>query len=319
MDVFNVAKAVRPRRTTVRALTVFALLSSSSCIVANAAPVLSGSPATNVVAAHYYAFQPSAIDPGRKITFSIANKPAWAQFDATSGRLAGTPLPANVGTFGNIVISGSDGSATSHLAAFSIVVNPLPNTPPKIAGSPATAVAVGKVYAFQPSATDPNGLSMGFGINNKPSWASFDNRTGRLSGTPAAANVGTYPNIVITAYDGYMKGVLPAFAIVVQAAVSTTAVPPPVTQPTSTGSATVSWLPPTQNCDGSVLANLAGYHIYYGTTPDNLTKTAVIANAGLSRYVISGLAAQTWYFSMTAYNAAGMESPRTGVESIAVQ
>jgi hypothetical protein len=318
MDVFNVAGAVRPRRTAVRALTVFALL-SSSCIVANAAPVLSGSPASTVVAAHYYAFQPGASDAGKKITFSIANKPAWAQFDATSGRLAGTPLPANVGTFGNIVISGSDGSATSHLAPFSIVVKPLPNTPPKIAGSPVTAVAVGKVYGFQPSATDPNGLSIGFGINNKPAWASFDNKTGRLSGTPAAANVGTYPNIVITAYDGYMKGVLPAFSIVVQVAASTTPVPPPVSTPASTGSATVAWIPPTQNSDGTVLANLAGYHIYYGTTPDNLSKTTVVTNAGLTRYVIGGLATQTWYFSMTAYNAAGMESPRTGVESISVQ
>jgi len=318
MDVFNVAEAIRPRRTTVRALSVFALL-SSSCIVANAAPVLSGSPATSVVAAHYYAFQPSAIDPGKRITFSIANKPAWAQFDASSGRLAGTPLPANVGTFSNIVISGSDGSATSHLAAFSIVVKPLPSIPPKISGSPATAAAVGKVYAFQPSAMDPNGLAIGFGINNKPSWATFDNRTGRLSGIPAAASVGTYPNIVITVYDGYMKGVLPAFSVVVQAAASTTTAPPPVTTPTSTGSATVSWIPPTQNSDGTVLTNLAGYRIYYGTTPGNLSKTAVVANAGLTRYVISGLATQTWYFSMTAYNTAGMESPRTAVESIAVQ
>ena len=317
MDVFNVAGAGCSRRTTVRALTAFALL-SSSCIVANAAPVLSGFPATSVVAAHYYAFQPSAVDPGKKVTFSIANKPAWAQFDATSGRLAGTPLPANAGTYGNIVISASDGSATSRLAPFAIVVSPLPNTPPKIAGSPATAIAVGKVYSFQPSATDPNGLSMGFGINNKPAWATFDSKTGRLSGTPAAANVGTYANILITAYDGYMKGVLPAFSIVVQAA-STTASTPPVTTPPSTGSATLSWIPPTQNSDGTVLANLAGYHIYYGTTPDNLSKTLTVANAGLTRYVISGLAAQTWYFSMTAYNAVGMEGPRTGVGSILVQ
>lgn len=318
MDVFNVAGAGRPRRTTVRALTVFAFL-SSACVVAHAAPVISGSPATSVVAAHYYAFQPSAIDPGKKVTFSIANKPAWAQFDATTGRVAGTPLPANVGTFGNIVISASDGSATSRLAPFAIVVKPLPNTPPKVSGSPATTVAVGKVYSFQPSATDPNGLSMGFGINNKPAWASFDGKTGRLSGTPVAANVGTYSNITITVYDGYMKAVLPAFSIVVQKAASTTPIPPPVTTPTSIGSATLSWIPPTQNSDGTVLANLAGYHIYYGTTPDNLSKTLTVANAGLTRYVISGLTAQTWYFSMTAYNAAGMESPRTGVESMLIQ
>jgi hypothetical protein len=324
MHVLKGAKAGRPRHTTLRTLAVLAVL-SSPWIAANAAPVLSGAPATKVVAAHYYAFQPSATDPGKKLTFSILNKPYWAAFDATTGRLAGTPIPAAVGTFSNIVISASDGAATARLAPFSITVQALPNTPPKISGTPAAAIVVGQAYSFQPAASDPNGLRIAFAINSKPAWAAFDANTGRLSGTPSAANVGTYSNIVITAYDGYMKAVLPTFSIVVRAAAASTPTPPtnpPVTVPppvTSTGSATLSWIPPTQNTDGSVLANLSGYHIYFGTNPNSLTQSVTVANAGLTRYVISGLAAQAWYFSMTAYNVAGMESGRTAVETLVVQ
>jgi len=318
MHVFNVAEAVRSRRPALRSLAFFALL-SSSWLAANAAPVLSGSPATSVVAAHYYAFQPGATDSaGKKITFSIANKPSWAVFDITTGRLAGTPfLPSTVGTYANIVISGSDGTSSTHLPPFAITVLPLPSNPPRISGSPVTAVVAGHAYAFQPSATDPNGLTVRFGISGKPAWAAFDTNTGRLSGTPTAANAGTYANIVIAAYDGYMKGVLPAFSIVVQPASS---VLTPVPSPVSTnGSATVSWIPPTVNTDGSVLGNLAGYYIYYGTSPDNLNKSVTLTNAGLTRYVLSGLATQTWYFAMTAYNSLGLESGRTAVEPLAVQ
>lgn len=317
MYVFKVGVAVRSGRPALRALAVCALL-SSSWVVANAAPVLSGSPASSVVAAHYYAFQPGATDSvGKKITFSIANKPAWAVFDTTTGRIAGTPLPSNVGTFSNIVISGSDGTASTHLAAFSITVQPLPNNPPRISGSPATAVVAGHAYAFQPTATDPNGLTMKFGISGKPAWATFDTNTGRLSGTPAAANAGTYANIVIAAYDGYLKGMLPAFTIVVQPASGT---PTPVPVPASTtGTATLSWIPPTVNTDGSVLANLAGYFIYYGASPDNLNHTVTVTNIGLTRYVLSNLTAQTWYFAMSAYNSLGMESGRTAVEPLSVQ
>ena len=36
------------------------------------------------------------------------------------------------------------------------------------------------------------------------------------------------------------------------------------------GSATLSWMPPTENADGSALTDLAGYRIYYGRNPNTL-------------------------------------------------
>jgi Putative Ig domain len=304
------AAAARSRHGFLRALT-FATTLTVPCMAAIAAPAISGTPAASVTAAHYYAFQPSATDPGKKLTFSIVNKPSWAQFDPSTGRLYGTPLPqSNVGTSANIVISASDGSARASLAPFSIKVLPLPKTPPTLAGSPAPTIMTGHSYSFQPKAGDSNGLRLVFAVTNRPSWATFDPATGALSGTAGA--VGTYSNIVITAYDGWSKATLPVFNIVVTAAAPTT--PPP---PAGTGSATLSWTPPTQNTNGSVLTNLAGYHVYFGTTPE-LQETLTLANAGITRYVVTGLSKATWYFAVSAYDRNGNESSRTETGSIAV-
>jgi hypothetical protein len=48
-----------------------------------------------------------------------------------------------------------------------------------------------------------------------PAWASFDTTTGRLTGTPAGTNVGTYSNIVISVSDGPSSASLAPFSITV--------------------------------------------------------------------------------------------------------
>ncbi|VAX27505.1 hypothetical protein MNBD_NITROSPIRAE01-388 [hydrothermal vent metagenome] len=90
----------------------------------NSAPIISGTPATMVVAASNYLFTPSGNDPdGDTLTFSISNKPGWAGFNTDTGVLMGTPSNGDVGTTPNIVISVSDGVFTDALPAFSITVN----------------------------------------------------------------------------------------------------------------------------------------------------------------------------------------------------
>jgi hypothetical protein len=90
---------------------------------------------------------------------------------------------------------------------------------------------------------------------------------------------------------------------------------PPPTQTASTGTATLDWTPPTQNSDGSTLTDLAGYYVYYGTSADKLTQSVKITNPGLSAYTLSNLSAGTWYFAVSSYSAAGIESARSGVVS----
>jgi hypothetical protein len=83
----------------------------------------------------------------------------------------------------------------------------------------------------------------------------------------------------------------------------------------STGVATLDWTPPTENSDGSVLTNLAGYTVYYGTSPGSLDQSLKITNPGLTAYTLTNLPAGTWYFAVTSYSSTGVESTRSGVVS----
>lgn len=81
------------------------------------------------------------------------------------------------------------------------------------------------------------------------------------------------------------------------------------------GSATLSWTPPTEREDGSVLDNLAGYKVHYGTNQSSLGTVVVLDNPGLSSYVVDNLGQGTWYFAVTAYDADGRESNFSNVGS----
>lgn len=72
--------------------------------------------------------------------------------------------------------------------------------------------------------------------------------------------------------------------------------------------ATVSWDAPTTNNNGTPLTDLAGYRIYYGSNPEDLSHTVQIRTVGLQTYVIDDLEAGTWYFAVRAVAANGTES-----------
>jgi Glycosyl hydrolase family 26 len=84
---------------------------------------------------------------------------------------------------------------------------------PSVSGTPQTTVAVNNRYNFTPTVANPAGKVLTFGIQNKPSWATFGETSGQLSGTPATPDTGHYSNIVITANDGTTTTGLPAFSI----------------------------------------------------------------------------------------------------------
>ena len=273
---------------------------------ANHPPTISGAPPTTVTAGSAYSFTPSAADAdGDPLNFSVSNQPAWATFSTSTGQLSGTPATTDVGLYQDIVISVSDGTLSASLAAFSIQVNApvTTDTPPTISGSPTTTVAAGSAYSFMPSASDADGDSLTFSIQNKPAWATFSTGTGQLSGTPNAANAGTYTNIIISVSDGTKSAALDPFSITVT-----------VTQPV-TGTATLSWNIPTQNTDGTPLTNLAGFHIYYGTSQSSLTQSVDIADAATTGFQITNLSSGTWYFAIKAYNSAGAESDLSNIGS----
>ncbi|WP_455211117.1 putative Ig domain-containing protein [Kaarinaea lacus] len=199
------------------------------------------------------------------------------------------------------------GSATSTVVTISDN-DVAANNPPTIGGNPPTSLTANSSYTFTPTASDMDGDILSFGIANQPSWASFDATTGTLSGTPGDSDAGTYQNIVISVSDGINSVSLTAFSITV-----TSTIP-------STGSATLSWNPPTQYVDGTALTDLAGYKIYYGTSPGVYGNIININNPGITTYVVENLSANTtFYFVITAVNVAGLESAYSNMASKTIQ
>jgi hypothetical protein len=262
---------------------------------ANTAPTIAGSPATSVAAGSAYSFKPTASDPdGQALKFSIQGLPSWAVFDTASGALTGTPSSTQAGTYGGIVIAVTDGLASASLASFSIAVTTT-NTAPIISGTPPAAATVGQSYSFTPGASDKEGQKLTFSIANRPAWAQFDSATGRLYGTPTSSSVGTYSSIRISVSDGQVSSSLAAFSIAVQSAAAA-------------GTATLSWVPPTQNVDGTPVTNLAGYRIAYGQASADLDRSLDIPNPAITTAMIENLASGTWYFAVKAYTTAAVES-----------
>ena len=177
------------------------------------------------------------------------------------------------------------------------------NTAPKIQGKPPRNVVAGQQYLFKPKASDADGDRLTFAVQNLPQWATFDPASGQIAGKPAAADVGSYKAIVVTVTDGTVEAQLPEFAVAVVQ--------------TGDASVTLSWEPPTENTDGTPLVNLKGYEIHYGNASGTYSTTIPIDNPGITRYVIDGLGAGTYYFAVTARSASG-ESDYSGEVSTTI-
>jgi hypothetical protein len=282
-------------------LASFNIVVSSTAPV-NRPPTITGTPSTTATAGTAYNFQPVGSDPdGNTLTYSIQNRPSWATFNTSTGRLTGTPGAGNVGATASITITVSDGTATASLSSFIINVSAQANRAPTISGTPLTSVLALVGYAFQPSATDPDGNTLTFSIQNRPAWATFNTSTGRLSGTPAITDVASYNNIVISVSDGTASASLPSFSLSVLQ--------------NANGTATVNWTAPTTNTDGSTLTNLAGFRIAYGNSQTNLDRSVDIDNESLSTYTVNNLSSGTWYFAVYAVNSSGVESDISNIGS----
>jgi hypothetical protein len=172
------------------------------------------------------------------------------------------------------------------------------NAPPTIQGQPGTSVAAGQAYNFRPTASDTNGDTLTFTAANLPSWAALNQSTGAVTGTPDNSDVGTYSGITITVSDGKATAALAAFSITVT--------------DIATGTATVSWTPPTQNTDGSALT-LGSYVILYGRSASVLDRSITVTNPSMTRFVVDNLSSGTWYFAVSAVSNQGATSSASNV------
>ena len=173
------------------------------------------------------------------------------------------------------------------------------NSAPTISGSPASAILIGDIYSFTPSAKGSNGDVLTFSIRNQPRWSTFDSLTGCVSGQVLLGDEGVYDEIEITVTNGSKSTSLPDFSITVT--------------DTASGSITLSWAAPTQNSDGTPLMDLAGYNIYFGLSQGSYSNRVHIDNPSVSTYMVENLLPNTYYVVATAVNSLGVESTYSDV------
>ena len=180
------------------------------------------------------------------------------------------------------MITVSDGVRTARWAAFNIEVRASPRLPtgaPTISGAPATFAQRRRRLQLPADRgrcrrRRADSSASRTRHNGRPSIRS----TGRLSrhaGSPATS--GRPPASASASATARRAPPLTAFAITVNAASS------------ETGAVTLDWTPPTSNTDGSVLSNLAGYRIAYGTDPNSLGQTIEVSNPSVTSYVVQNL------------------------------
>jgi len=85
--------------------------------------------------------------------------------------------------------------------------------------------------------------------------------------------------------------------------------------PTAIIAATLTWVAPTNNTDGSALTNLASFSIHWGSAPGALTNIQLVSSpAARSATVNTGPG--TWYYGMRALNSAGTQSGLSNIASL---
>ena len=73
-----------------------------------------------------------------------------------------------------------------------------------------------------------------------------------------------------------------------------------------TSTVTLSWQTPVSSTDGSPMADLSGFNIFYGKSPQSYTD--MIDAGNVRTYVLQNVPAGTYYFAITAYDSAGNET-----------
>lgn len=175
------------------------------------------------------------------------------------------------------------------------------NRPPLIEGVAKKTVAAYNFFVFTPTASDVDGDTLTFSIENKPAWAEFNSTTGTLSGTPSI--VGISADIKITVSDGKLSTALAPFSVEVTEAVDIAQKYGKATQPAKDGY--YYYGSPDKMIDGDD----STYNHTEGTTTKNWVQIEVPSPTKISSIMIKGrdssayrLGGATVYISDTPYN-----------------
>ncbi len=168
---------------------------------ASTVPTIASAPPTQAAVGQTYVYAITTLNPSNSpLDYSLSARPDGMQVDPQSGIITWTPAPDQIGPT-VVLVQVSDRIGNFSTQAFSVLVaSGASNRPPVIASTPSLEGVVGRLYQATISATDPEGASVVYAVQNAPSGLSIHPLSGAIDWTPTAVNVGNVP-IVISATD----------------------------------------------------------------------------------------------------------------------
>ena len=202
---------------------------SAGGVIVEGAPVFSSTPSTSIAEDSLYSYNVEANDYdtddiydasgvliNTSANLSGTTIPDWLSFNISenTGTLSGTPDNSDLGSH-DVLITATDLSGNTNTQEFSILVANV-NDPPVFNSTNITDSTEGTFYYYKLTVEDidPTGDSIDLSATVLPSWLSFDENTGVLSGTPYVSNLGDH-NVSIKATDSRGASTVNSFIITV--------------------------------------------------------------------------------------------------------
>ncbi|HEY9893199.1 MAG TPA: putative Ig domain-containing protein [Candidatus Sericytochromatia bacterium] len=180
----------------------------------NVPPAIISTPPTVAAAGKPYSYAVIAPDPENDtVQFFLNHAPAGMNIDPNTGLIQWTPQLGQVGTQNVeiLVTDASGGTAVQRYAA--VVAETAANLPPAITSTPAFAAAVGNLYEYKVTATDPDGTISGYQLLKAPQGMVMD-PNGKIAWNPTSLQLGTH-EVVVGAVDNSGSGSAQGFTLTV--------------------------------------------------------------------------------------------------------
>lgn len=286
---------ISPGDTTPPSVTISSPTTSASYVTTGATVSLSGTSGDNVGVT--------------RVTWSNNRGGSGTASGTNSWSAAGIPLQSGSNV---ITVTAVDAASNAATDVLTVTYNAPDTSAPSVAiTSPttgATHTTTGATIAIGGTASDNVGVV-------RVTWSNSRGGSGTASGTSSWSVTGIALQsgnnvITVTAVDAANNAASDTLTVVYETSTA--------------GGVTLAWDSPSAEANQACPAQLSGYKVYMGTAPGVYSITQTLPVNGLScsstgqsgscgpiqtcSYRISGLAAGTWYFAVTAYDSAGSES-----------
>lgn len=167
----------------------------------NRSPVITSTPATQVVENDVYIYKVVATDPDDDIlTLSLVNAPTNVVLDAATQELRWATVIGDAGTY-PVTLRVDDGSGGVAEQSFVLTITTF-NLSPEITSEPITIGVENALYTYLVQASDRNNDALVYSLENAPTGMTIDSQTGSIQWTPSFNDAGSYPIGLVVSDQG---------------------------------------------------------------------------------------------------------------------